>query len=107
MLQVFYLAVVYVCNGFQVFFGIFLQVFQTHVSSVSSVFFFMLQVLHPGCFKSRSGVADVAMAMHACFKCFICFRHLLLVFYLDISKVDLGKTHVAAVSASPWVTACA
>jgi hypothetical protein len=42
MLQVFYLHVTYVCNGFQVFF----QVFQTHDSSVSSVFRHMLQVLH-------------------------------------------------------------
>jgi hypothetical protein len=34
------------CNGFQVFFHMFLQMFQTHVLSVSSVFFCMLQVLH-------------------------------------------------------------
>jgi hypothetical protein len=40
--KVFYLDVVYVCNCFQVV----LQVFQTHVSSVPSVFRHMLQVLH-------------------------------------------------------------
>jgi hypothetical protein len=45
MLQVFYLDVVYDCNGFK-FFHMFLQVFHTHVSSVSSVFKHILQVLH-------------------------------------------------------------
>ena len=35
----FYLNVAYVCNGFQVFFGFFLPMCQTHVLSVSSVFF--------------------------------------------------------------------
>jgi hypothetical protein len=35
------------------------------------------------------------MAIHACFKCFIYFRHMFQVFHLDISKVDLGKAHVA------------
>ena len=52
MLQVFYLDVVYVCNYFQLF----LQVFQMHVSNVSSVFFYVTSVAS-GCFKSRSGVA--------------------------------------------------
>jgi hypothetical protein len=42
MFQVFYLDVAYVCNDFQVF----LRVFQTHVSSVSSFFRRILQVLH-------------------------------------------------------------
>jgi hypothetical protein len=46
MMQVFYLNVAYVCNGFQVFFMCVLQVFQKHVLSVSSVFRRMLQVLH-------------------------------------------------------------
>jgi hypothetical protein len=60
MLQIFYLDVVYVCNGFQVFsrcfckcFRCMLQVFQlfrTYVTSVSSVY----------C-KSRSGVTHVTM----------------------------------------------
>jgi hypothetical protein len=36
---------------------VFFYVFQIHVSSVSSVFFCMLQVLHLDVFKSRSGVA--------------------------------------------------
>jgi uncharacterized protein YqgC (DUF456 family) len=42
ILQVFYLDVVYVYIGFLMC----LQVFQTHVSSVPSIFFYMLQVLH-------------------------------------------------------------
>ena len=45
-LQVFYLDVAYVCNVFQIFFRRFSQVFQTLVSSVLSVFFCMLQLLH-------------------------------------------------------------
>jgi hypothetical protein len=36
MLQVFYIDVAYVCNGFQEFLTV-LQVFQTHVASVSAV----------------------------------------------------------------------
>ena len=52
MLQVFYLDVAYVCNDFQLF----LQVFQMHVSNVSSVFFYVTSVAS-GCFKSKSGVA--------------------------------------------------
>ena len=35
------------------------------------------------------GVAHVAMAIHACFKCFIYFRRMLQMFHLDIVKVDL------------------
>ena len=55
LLQVFYLDVAYVCNGFQVF----LQVFQMHVLNVSSVFFLYVAIatVAYGCFKSRSGVA--------------------------------------------------
>jgi hypothetical protein len=45
MFQMFYIDVAYVCNGFQVFLDV-LQVFQTHVLSVSSVFRRMLQVSH-------------------------------------------------------------
>jgi hypothetical protein len=45
MLQVFCLDVAYVCNGFQLFSGVFASI-QTHISSVSSVFRRMLQVLH-------------------------------------------------------------
>jgi hypothetical protein len=45
-LQVFYLDVAYVYNGFQMLFKRFSQVFHTFVSSVSSVFFYMLQLLH-------------------------------------------------------------
>jgi hypothetical protein len=45
-LQVFYLDVAYVCNDFQMFFQAISQVFQMLVSSVSSIFFCMLQLLH-------------------------------------------------------------
>jgi len=46
-LHVFYLDVAYGCNGFQVFSCVFLiQVFQKHVSSVSTVFRRMLQLLY-------------------------------------------------------------
>jgi hypothetical protein len=60
MLQVFYLDVAYVCNDFQVFSGVFSNVsdaclkyficLQTYVASVAS-----------RCFKSRSGVAHIAV----------------------------------------------
>jgi len=52
ILQVFYVACV--CNGFQLF----LQVFHTHILSVSSVFRRMLQMFVSECFKSRSGFAS-------------------------------------------------
>jgi hypothetical protein len=63
-LQVFYLDVAYVCDGFQVCFRRFSQVFQTLVSSVSSFLFCMLQLLYLDVF---------------------CMLQLL---YLDVSKVD-------------------
>jgi hypothetical protein len=44
--------------------------------------------------QSRSGVAYVAMAIHACCKCmfkyFSCFKHMLQVFYLDIAYVAVA-----------------
>ena len=43
--------------------------------------------------KIDFSVAHVAMAIHAYFKCFICFRRMLQMFYLDVSKVDLA--HIA------------
>jgi hypothetical protein len=46
VLQVLYMDIAYVCNGFEVFY-VFLQVFQKYVSSVSLIIFKrMLQVLH-------------------------------------------------------------
>jgi hypothetical protein len=45
MLQLFYLDIAYVCNSFTCF-QVFLQVFQMHVLSISSVFIRMLQMLH-------------------------------------------------------------
>jgi hypothetical protein len=48
------------CNGFQVFFRCVLQVFQIHVSIVSSVFFCMLQVLHLDILKvDRTSASDL------------------------------------------------
>ena len=62
MLHVIYLDVVYGCNGFQVCFRCFFQVFQKHVSSVSSVFFCMLQVLFLNVSKvDRASAADLYM----------------------------------------------
>jgi hypothetical protein len=59
MSQVFYLDVVFVCNDFQVFSGAFFNCFHKHVSSVSSVFFCMLQVLHLDVSKvDRASVVD-------------------------------------------------
>jgi len=51
-----------------------------------------------GCCKSRSSVAHVVMAIHTCFKCFICFRRILQVFHLNVSKVNLGRANVAMVA---------
>jgi hypothetical protein len=57
---VFYLDVVYVCNDFQCFLVVFYQVFQKYVSSVSSVFFCMLQVLHLDVLKvNRASVINL------------------------------------------------
>jgi hypothetical protein len=49
----------------------------------------MLQMFRLDVLKVDLGVAHVAMAIHAYFKCFICFRHMLQMFHLDIAKVDL------------------
>jgi hypothetical protein len=47
ILHVFYLDIAYVCNGFQVFLYVcFCKCFKRHVSSVSTVFRRMLQLLH-------------------------------------------------------------
>jgi hypothetical protein len=75
------------CNGFHVF----LQVFRTHVSSVSSFFFLYVATVASECFKSRSGcstclndyacmfrvyVPNVSSISDVCCKCF----------HVDISK---------------------
>ena len=57
MLQAFYLDVAYVLHGFQVFYMCVLQMFQMHVSSVSSAFRRMLQVL-------RLDVSKVDRVLH-------------------------------------------
>jgi hypothetical protein len=67
------------------------HMFQAHVLSVSfasdvccKCFIWTFQ-------KQIWCCTDVAMSIHACFNCSICFRRMLKVFYLDVSKVDLGK----------------
>jgi hypothetical protein len=65
-LQVFYLDVAYVLIWFQVFFCKCFICLLLYIASVAS-----------RCFKSRSAVARVAMAIRACFKCFIFFRRML------------------------------
>ena len=65
-----------------------------HVASVAS-----------GCFKSKSGCCTCCNGVSTiCHKCFICFRHILQMFYLDVAKVDLVlhmlqqlQTYVASV----------
>jgi hypothetical protein len=71
MLQVFYLYVVKVhldiacvCDGFQVFSGV-LQLFQTYVGSIS--------IVSDICYKSRSGVAHVAMGSPVAAACGSCW----------------------------------
>ena len=65
----------------------------------------MLQMFHLNVSKVNLGVAHVAMAIHACFKCFIYFRRMFQIFHLDVSKVDPVLlmllwlyTHVSSVS---------
>ena len=76
------------CVCFDMFSSVFCKCFiylLLYVASVAS-----------GCFKSISGVARVAMAIRACFKCFIFFRCMLQAFHLDFSKVHLREARVAA-----------
>ena len=49
----------------------------------------MLQMFHLDVQNVDLGVAHVAMAIHACFKCFIYYRRMLQMFHLDVSKVDM------------------
>ena len=53
------------CNGFLKCFQVFLQVFQTHVSNVSSIFQPYDANVSSGCFKSRSDVTHDAMGAPA------------------------------------------
>jgi hypothetical protein len=55
--------------------------------------FRVLRMFHTYVVKVDLDVAYVATTIHACFKCFICFRHMLQIFYLDVSKVDWGVAH--------------
>jgi hypothetical protein len=91
---VFHLDVAYVCNGFQVFFKHFPQLFRRLFQSVSSVFRRMLQVLyldvskidrmlhlHPRFLLSRLGVFSS--------RCWLGIRHPLSLF-LDASDIRDG-----------------
>jgi hypothetical protein len=49
----------------------------------------MLQVLYIDVAKVDRDVAHVVVAIHVCFKYFICSRRMLQVFYLVVAKVDL------------------
>jgi hypothetical protein len=82
------------CNRLSLMFHFFctrmLQVFQTHVSSVSSIFFLYVASVASECFKSRSVCCTCCNdILTICPKYFICFRHMLQMFHLDIIKVDL------------------
>jgi hypothetical protein len=95
MLEVFYLDVVYVLQWFsnvcfEVFFCMcFRRIFQMficlrlYVLSVVSIYF-----------NSRSGVARGYIRMFQVFHLF--FRHMLQMFHLNVSKVDLGEAYVVA-----------
>jgi hypothetical protein len=62
----------------------------------------MLQVFRLDVAQVDPDVAYVAIPIHACFKCFVCFRRMLQMFHLDVSRVDL-VLH----GASGWRTAAA
>ena len=55
----------------------------------------MLQMFHLDVSKVDLGVAHVAMAIHACFKCFIYLRRILQTFNLDVFKSRYGVAHAA------------
>jgi hypothetical protein len=63
-------AMIFKCFSRVFFFKCFRRMFQVFYLS----FFCTLQVLHPDVFKSRSGVAQIVMVIHAYVKCFICFQ---------------------------------
>jgi hypothetical protein len=87
-----------------------LQWLYTHVSIISSI----LEVccISFGCFKSRSGVAHVAMAIHVCvkrmFKCFVYFQTYVASVSFEYLEVDLGEAHgsprapAGATAAAHW-----
>jgi hypothetical protein len=50
----------------------------------------VLQVLYINVAKVNRYAAHVVMAIHVCFKYFICFRQMLQVFCLYVAKVDLN-----------------
>ena len=71
MLQVFYLDVAYVLQWFLSVFHMFLQVFQMHVSCVSSAIRRILQVLHPDVLK-----VDRVLHLSPYFCCLASVSHL-------------------------------
>jgi hypothetical protein len=78
-------------NVSSVFYTHMLQVFLTHVSSVPSVFFYVLEVLHLDISKVERDVCTCYNGVSiVCCKSFICFRRMLQKFHLDVAKVDRG-----------------
>jgi hypothetical protein len=63
------------CNGFSKRFQEFLQMFRTHVASVSNIL--NVNVLF-GCFKSRSGVASPSSPSAASSRCLLFFSMLVM-----------------------------
>jgi hypothetical protein len=55
----------------------------------------MLQLFNIDVAKVDRNVAQVAMAIHVCSKCFICFRRILQVFYLGVAKIDLDVAYTS------------
>jgi hypothetical protein len=82
---VFYLDIAYVLIWFQVFFA-----------SVSSVFFYMLQVLHLDISKVDLVLHMLLWLYAHVLSVLFFFRRMLQAFHLDFSKVDLREAHTAA-----------
>jgi hypothetical protein len=87
----------YVC--LQWIFKFFLQVFHTHVLSVSFVFFCMLQVLHPDVSKVDWDVKHVAVVfqVHVLNVLYV-FRRMLWIFYINIAHIIVTQPPICSCS---------
>jgi hypothetical protein len=56
-------------------------------------------VLYIDVAKVDRDIAHVVMVIHVCFKCFICSRRLLQVFYLNVAKVVLDVVYTCMLQA--------
>jgi hypothetical protein len=79
-----------------------IRIFQAYLSSVSHI--------SDSCYKCFTWMMLLWIYMYVssiCCKCFICFRRMLQVFHLDVSKVDLGEHmfHLPQPPYSCWGTA--